>query len=97
MDVYTEWLRIPKKTSELSKLVSEAGMCSFLRAWWLFQSDFVEQFATMCYLIGEVNQIELYTLHLRRHCQNTKDFVTVFSDIFKFSNIKVSSGGDPVL
>jgi hypothetical protein len=33
VDIYQEWLKIPKKDADLIKVTNQAGMCAFLRAW----------------------------------------------------------------
>lgn len=67
MDIYYEWLRIPKTSKEIEDLVNEPGICSYIRAWWLFQNRVIDELAQTFDRFGEVNQLELIVFHLRRH------------------------------
>lgn len=55
MDVYYDWLRIPKNPKDIEKLVNEPGICTYIRSWWLFQIGIIDEFAQTCNRFGEVN------------------------------------------
>jgi len=45
IDIYEYWLKIPKKPKELEKLISQAGICTFIRAWFYHHDPIVEKIA----------------------------------------------------
>ena len=81
MDIYEQWLKVPKKPKDLEKVISEAGLCTVVRCWFYHQDSIVEKIAQMFCNYGDFNPLDMLTIHLRRHMQSNRDYVSILHDV----------------
>lgn len=81
IDVYTQWIEIPKKAAELERVVNEPGINSYLRAWFLFQEEVLPQLSLSLYIFGEADNQDVFWKFLSRSCLCNLHYLQLMSDL----------------
>jgi hypothetical protein len=81
IDVYKQWIEIPKKAVELESIVNEPGINSYLRAWFLFRDEFLPEFSLSLHIFGETDNQDIFWKFLSRSCLCNLHYLQLMSDL----------------